>query len=256
MNKSTDEKKEFVTQLFSNQSLFEEEVLRVESDIDRAEIMKLLAVSFVRDTLKEELNFLYIKKISDFTFVPIKNILFKEIANEWLIYASEVLDFSKDNTLQELQDKKRVQFILTIVTLYLKKYQNYIFEEIADTFIELVCESQNSKSKSLLVEEIMSSSLIEKLLSGHNFQELWKKVRAANSSKNMDIKRIKIKINELYEALEDKNLASEDKDSLLKSLAQYESRLEKITHAKLEKFDRTLKTIKDAMVHSMAKINL
>jgi len=256
MNKTTVQKRAFVIKLFEDRALFEKEILRVESDIDRAEVMKLLAVLLVRETLKEELNFLYIKKISEFTFGPIKNILFKEIANEWLIYSLEMLRYSREEALQELQDKKRVQFILTIVSAYLKKYQYYIFEEIIDTFLELICTTQDSKSNSTLIEEIISNELIEKLLSGHSFQELWKGVRAANSSKNMDIKRIKSKINEIYEALEEKNLDLEKKDSLLKLLAQYESKLEKITHAKLEKFDRNLKTIKDAMALSMANLSV
>lgn len=252
MNVTIKENKKFVIKLFEDKAFFEQEILRVETDIDRAEIMKILSVSLVRDTLKEELNFLYIKKISEFTFFPVKNILFKEIANEWLIYSLEMLQYNRIDALQELQDKRRVQFILAIVGEYFKKYQHFLFEEIADTFIELIAQTQHSKNNSSLVEEIISSELIEKLLSGHNFKELWRRVRAANSIKNVDINRIQMKINEIYEVLEDKNLDLEKKDSSLKSLAEYELKLEKITNAKLERFDTSLKMLKNAMVESMA----
>ncbi|MDO8453917.1 MAG: hypothetical protein Q7S59_05045, partial [Sulfurimonas sp.] len=249
MNKTTEAKKEFVTKLFSNRQLFEREILQIESENDRAEIMKFLAVSLVRETLKEELNFLCMKNFSDFTFAPIKNIIFKEIANEWLTYALEVLHYEREDALQELQEKKRVRLILSIINDYFQKYQNYFFEEIADTFIELVSRTQNSKNSSALIEGIISCDLIanEKLMSVDDFQELWKRVRIANSSKEVDINRIKIKIDEISTLLDEKELDTEKKASLWKSLKEYQSKVNKMMQAKLEKFDRTLKNIKDAM---------
>lgn len=252
MNKSTLEKEEFTVRLFSNKSLFEEEILRAKSDADRADIMKILAVHLVRDALKEELNFLYIKNFSDFTLFPIKNILFKEIANEWLVYALEILHYSRDEALHELQDKRRVQFILSIVHQYLQKYQHFIFEEIVDTFFELVSTYPHAKSAKPLVEEVFQSHFINtKLLPIHNFEQLHIKVKAANNSKNMDINKMNIKIKEVNEALAEKTLDTQKKTSLLKLLEQYKLKLDKINHETLEKFDATLKRFKDTMVYSM-----
>ncbi|MCX6051506.1 MAG: hypothetical protein NTZ60_03240 [Campylobacterales bacterium] len=256
MNKTTLEKEEFTVRLFSSKSLFEEEILRAKSDAHRAEIMKILAVHLVRDALKEELNFLYIKNLSDFTLVPIKNILFKEIANEWLVFALEILHYSRDEALHELQDKKRVQFILSIVHQYLEKYQHFIFEEIIDTFLELVVAFPHAKNAKPLVEEVFQSHLINtKLLPVHNFEQLHTRVKAAINSKNMDINKIHIKMNEINEALAGKNLEIKLKTSLLKTLEQYQLKLDKINHETLEKFDATLKRIKDTMVYSMVNSN-
>ncbi|MFA6195169.1 MAG: hypothetical protein WC656_00835 [Sulfurimonas sp.] len=253
MNKSTLEKEEFTVRLFSSKSLFEEEILRAKSDAHRAEIMKIMAVHLVRDALKEELNFLYIKNFSDFALLPIRNILFKEIANEWLVYALEILHYGRDEALHELQDKKRVQFILSLVHQYLQKYQHFIFEEIADTFLELVSAFPHAKSAKPLVEEVLKSPLINaKLLPIHNFEQLHIRVKAAINSKNMDINKIKIKIKEVNEALAEKTLDAQKKISLLKLLEQSQTKLDKINHETLDKFDATLKRVKDTMVYSMA----
>jgi hypothetical protein len=258
MNKTTEEKQEFVTRLFENKTLFEKEVLRAESESDRAEIMKILAVSLVRETLREELNFLYIKNFSDFSLIPIKNILFKEVANEWLHYALDVLHLTRQEALQVIQEKVRIQFILSIVHSYLQKYKSYIFEEVADTFIELVSTIPHAKTGSLLIEEVFNSSLIlnEKLLSVHNFEQLWRRVKAANNSKNVDVNRIKMKINEISTSLCEKNLDIEKKESHIKLLEQYKLKLEKINSATLEKFDGALKRVKESMVNSMSSMNL
>ncbi|MFA6136663.1 MAG: hypothetical protein WC667_01120 [Sulfurimonas sp.] len=257
MNKTTQAKKEFVTRLFSNRQFFEREILQIESENDRAEIMKFLAVSLVRDTLKEELNFLCMKNFSDFTFVPIKNIIFKEMAHEWLTYALEVLHYEREDALQELQEKKRVRLILSIINDYFQKYQNYFFEEIADTLIELISTIQHSKGNTAIIGELMSSDLIknEKLMSVDDFQELWKRIRVADSIRIADIHRIETKIDESRAALDEKELDTEKKDSLSKSLKEYQSKVDKMTHAKLDKFDRILKNIKDAMVVSMADMS-
>ncbi len=257
MNKTTEAKKEFVTKLFSNRQLFEREILQIESENDRAEIMKFLAVSLVRDTLKEELNFLCMKNFSDFTFVPIKNIIFKEIAHEWLIYALDVLHYERENALQELQEKKRVRLILSIINDYFQKYKHYFFEEIADTLIELISKMQHSKANTALIGELMSSDLMknEKLISVDDFQELWKRIRVADSVRVADIHRIEMKIDEIRALLDEKELDIEKKESLLKSLKEYQSKVDKMMHAKLDKFDRTLKNIKSAMSVSMADMS-
>ena len=88
-----DAKSSRVKELFDDRVLFEREVLRVENNNDRRDVVGILVNTLVRDTLKEHLNFLYIETFSDFSLKHIVNIIFKEMANEWADYAVTELGY-------------------------------------------------------------------------------------------------------------------------------------------------------------------
>ena len=196
MYKTQEQVQEYIYKIFSDKSLFEWEVLHVSSHYDRLDIMKILAQTLVRDRLKYEINFLYIKSYKDFQFSQIVNILFHEIANEWLSFATEILYYPKEAAIEELQDKTRVKFIHSLATEYYEKYQRQIFEESADTFIELVGNVEHEKNLNKLIEEVLQSDLIKnrQILEMHNFSQLYSRVKAAQDVKNLEIITVKTKI--------------------------------------------------------------
>jgi len=251
------EKKELIDRIFKRKAVFEKEVLNIVSDSDRAEIMQILSKFLVRDSLKEELNFLYMEDLSKFTFKPVVNILFKEIANEWIFYAMEELGYTKNEALVEIQTKKRVLFIRSLVSNYYKKYQRYIFKEIADTFIELVKTVPHAKVGNRLVDEVLKSDLIvhNNVLAVYNFRQLWGKVKAAQNLKNADVSRIQIFLNETSAELESENLDDKKREELLKSLKKYENDLKKLMNASLDTFDGALKRFKETLISSIIRMN-
>ena len=251
------EREELVDRIFKRKAIFEKEVLNITSDADRAEIMQILAKLLVRDTLKDELNFLYMEDFSKFTFKPIVNILFKEIANEWISYAMEELGYSKDEALAEIQTKKRVLFIRSLVSKYYEKYKQYIFREVADTFIELIKTIPHAKIGNRLVNEVLKSDLVvhNNVIAMYNFRQLWSRVKAAQNLKNVDLSRIQIIISELSFELENDSLSDEKKEGLQKSLQRYKEELKRLSDRSLDKFDGALKRFKDAFVSSMLRIS-
>lgn len=258
MYRTVNEKKELIEKIFKRKAVFEKEVLNITSDGDRSEIMQILSKILVRENLKEELNFLYMESFSKFTFAPIINILFKEIANEWIYFAMEELTYTKNEALLEIQDKKRVLFIRSLVIGYYKKYQNYIYGEIADTFIELIKTISHAKVGNKLVNEVLQSNLVirNNILAVHNFRQLWSRVKAAQNLKNADIGKIQIMINEIASKLKNSELDESNRDALLRSLKRYEIELEKVSNQSLDKFDGALKRFKDTMINSMLKMSL
>lgn len=258
MYRTVDEKKELVKKIFKRKAVFEKEVLNIVSDGDRSEIMQILSKVLVRESLKEELNFLYMDSFSKFTFAPIVNILFKEIANEWIYFAMEELTYTKNEALLEIQDKKRVLFIRSLVSGYYKKYQKYIYEEIADTFIELVKTISHARVGNKLVNEVLQSNLVvhNNVLAVHNLKQLWSRVKAAQNLKNADISKIQIMINEIAVKLKNSELDESKRDALLKTLKRRENELEKVSKQSLDKFDGAVKRFKDTMVNSMLRVNL
>lgn len=253
MNEMTQEKREYIQKVFSDVELFEEDVLNVVTTEDRKEIMQIISESLVRDILKDEINFLYMRTFSDFSLEPIPNIIYKEIASEWVIYAMEMLHINRDDALGELHGRDRVKFVLSIVRRYLKQYKYFIFEEIADTFIELIDRIPHAKNGDIVAEEVLESDFIQnkKHLYIRDFGELWRRVRIARNSKILAISKIEAKIDETLSFLERENISQEKKDALLKQLEDQESEFESLSKKTLEKFDDPLQKVKDAMIYAM-----
>lgn len=253
MYRTEEEVRKYIEKIFSDRSLFEWEVLHVSSHYDRLEVMQILAQTIVRDRLKFELNFLYIKRYEDFKLSQIINILFHEIANEWLSFATEILYCSKNDAINALQDKKKVKFIHSLVKSYYATYKRQIFEVIADTFIELVSGIKHVSDKNILIEEVLESDLIKnrQILKLHNFSYLWSRVKAAQNMKNSDIISTNIKIHDIREKYKNLELDTRDKEILLKSLKASTKELEKLKYSKLDTFDTGVKRLKDVMVHTM-----
>ncbi len=253
MYRTQEEKQEYIDKIFSDKSLFEWEVLHVSSHYDRLEIMQILSETLVRDRLKYEINFLYMKSYKDFNFSQIVNILFHEIANEWLSFATEILYCSKKDAVLEIQDKTRVKFIHSIATLYYEKYRGEIFQEVADTFLELVGSVKNDKNINEFIEEVLQSDLIKnkQILSMHNFSQLYRRVKAAQNIKNSDIISVKMKISELQESYKNSKLDIDKRQRLLKLLNRSKIELEKLNHLGLDKFDAGISRFKETMVQSM-----
>ncbi len=257
MHRTQKVKEEFVKELFNDRKLFELEVLEVSSEADRIEIMQIISKNLVRDKLKKEINFSHLYTFNHFKLNSITKAIFNQIANEWLSFATEVLFYSKDSALIEIRDKQRVNFIYSISNDYFNKYKKYIFENIADTFIELVSTLPHAESHNELVSDVLKSDLISNnyILAIQSFKQLWTKVRTANNFKNADVSKLQILIAELTIKLTNKELDEVLREKLLISLRKYNLELSKLSQLSLDKFDSTLKRLKETMVNSMLKMS-
>lgn len=234
----SNEKKVFVEKLFSSKKMFEKNILDVENDDDREEVLMILSKQIVRVLLREELSFLYLSSLRYFNPSLIPNTLFKELANEWVYYAIEHLGYSKSEAISEMKDKKRVVFLLKVAKLYYAKYQTYFYEEIADTFVELVDNMPNPTLNNELIKEVMRSEFVKKqnISIIHNYHQLWSRVKNAHNHKNQQLSKIQIKITEA--------LAKEDKELVKK----YEYDEEVLSEKPLAYFDEAVKRLRDNML--------
>ncbi|MDA3908180.1 MAG: hypothetical protein PF437_03760, partial [Sulfurimonas sp.] len=207
--------------------------------------------------LKNEIHFMHIQSYDDLKFTQIVNILFHEIANEWISFATEVLYYPKREAISELQDKVRVKFIHAIAKGYYEKYKRQIFEEIADTFIELVSKVKQDKEVSKLIQETLQSDLIKnrQILEMHNFSQLYNRVIDAQNIKNSDITAAKMKVIEIKKKYTSPAIDTDEKQRLHSLLNKAEKELSKLKHQGLDKFDPGIKRLKDTMVQSMISIN-
>lgn len=244
--------KELVKEIFQKESTFEKEVLSIKSDEDKDEVMQILSSTLVREMLKDHINFLYIKKLSDFTLKHVTNILFKELANEWISYSMDILDYSKNKALEELQVKGRVKYIHQLAEDYYKNYDDYIYEEIADTFIDLLASMNPSSEKIVLVNAVINSNLVSNrsVLNINSFDQLYRRIIAAKNAKNIQVSAVQMKLSDILVELDD-DISKQKRDELLIILSRYEKKNKEIANKNLENFDASLQRVKVAIFNSL-----
>jgi hypothetical protein len=257
MYKTQEEKQNYIEKIFKDRALFEWEVLHVSSHYDRLEIMEILAQIIVRGKLKYEINFLHLESFKEFKFSQIVNILFYEIANEWVSFATEVLYYPKKEAIKELQNKTRVKFIHSIASDYYNKYRRKIYEEIADTFIELVSYEKKNTQINKLIQDVLNSDLVKnrQILEMHNFSQLFSRIKAAQKIKKSDIQKIKKKISQIKEKYQSDTIDIDERQHLLRLLEKASQELEDFKNSGLDKIDPAIKRLKDTMVQSMIGMN-
>ncbi|WP_294963574.1 hypothetical protein [Sulfurimonas sp.] len=257
MYKTQEEKQKYIDKLFNDRTLFEWEVLHVSTHYDRVEIMLILAQTLVRNKLKHEINFLYLQSFIDLKFQQIVNILFHEIANEWMSFATEVLNYPKKEAIVELKEKSRVKFIHGIADDYYDKYRRYIFEEIADTFIELVSKNEQTRDSTFLIQETLQSDLIKnkQLLELHNFTKLNNRIKVAQDIKKSNIVTAKMKIMDIKEKSTSSTIDIKEKIKLQHLLKEAKKEPSRLELEGLDKFDPAIKRLKDTMVQSMISMS-
>lgn len=250
-------KQEHINKLFQSRVMFEKEVLHVHNDHDRTEVINILATNLVRGVLREHLNFLYIHDLSNFTLQQIVNILFKEIANEWIDYAIDELKISKKEALEELKLEKRVQFLRLLATDYYKRFKEYIFGEIADTFIELLVLNTQVDKHSIFINKVINSDFIpnRSLLNINSSDQLCKAAKYAKDTKDMEVDYLETQIAEIQAGILNEKLSITKREDLNIILPSYEQKLKETQAIKLEDYEETLKRVKRAIIASLKEMD-
>jgi len=230
-----------VETIFSQKEFFEKEILNISCNSDRIEVMDILAKRMIRILLKEELNFLYMKDLEDFKFSLITNILFREVANEWISYSSEKLALEKEAALDIMQDKSHVLFVIAIIKEYFVQYKIYFAQEIADSFIQLIENMPNASISNSLINEVLNSDFVKNknISVVYSYSQLWSRVRNAHSLKKDKLTKIQIDIAECQEL--EKRKALEYKEEALEETP-------------LAFFDEALQRLRNTMVQYMMGI--
>ena len=244
---------DLVENIFTKRTTFEKEVLNVKSEKDKSEIVHMLTHVIVTDSLKEHINFLYLRELSDFTLKHIVNMLFKEFANEWIEYSMEILGSSKEVALEELQKPHRVKFIHTLADDYFKYYKEYFYEGIADTFIELLATMSPDSKKIKLVNAVINSNLIanRSVLNINSFDQLYRRVISAKNLKNIEVSTLQVKLSDILIELDCNSTSAKRREDLLTVLPAYEEKNKDIAGKKLEHFDGSLQRVKRAIFNAL-----
>ena len=256
MYRSKSQKIQLIESIFTKKENFEKYILDVHSDDDRLDIMNILAQRIVDILLKNELNFLYIKNFNNFKFSLITNLLFKEIANEWVYYAQEELFYSKEEALEEIQNKKNVLFLLALVKWYFSKYKKCYTDKIADSFIRLIEIIPNGASDNQIIKTILKSDFVKHkgVSVVHNYEQLYNRIQDAKRRKNDQLSKLQVKISELNLRLDKEEYSKEDQQKIRTIVKKFEYEMEVLEEKELAHFDDAVKRVRDTMSNYMLNI--
>jgi len=248
MSTKNDKQIKFITRIFSEQSFFENKILGVYTNLDKLEIMQILSAKLIEHDLKHELNFLYMKNLKNFKFSLIVNLLFKEFASEWVSYAMEELAFSKEEALDEMQDKKRVNFLHDIVKLYFVDYKIEFVKKITDSFISLVGVTPTATFNNELIKEVMKGELLkhDNVLVVYNYHQLWSRVKEAHNNRSLKIAILQVKISDLS--------SEEESTETVEHIRICSNQIKKLQEKPLAEFSESLLRIRSTMINAMLKI--
>jgi len=257
MNESKAQEETFITAIFEDKSLFEKHVLNVFSDADRLDIMQILSKQLIREDLKEELNFLYIEDFSNFKFSLIINLLFRTIAGEWVGFAQDQFAYTREEALDEIQDRKRVKFIFSIVKNYFRVYKIEYINEIVETFMELVAKQANPQLDNKIIKDVLRSDLVKRnrINVVHNYQQLHSRIKEAYNLKNFKISELQNKISETTSKLENTQLKQSELEGLRVKLEGFENEEIDLEDSSLTHFDKSLERVKETIVNAMLEID-
>ncbi|WP_373070832.1 hypothetical protein [Sulfurimonas sp.] len=250
---------EYIEKILNNLELFEWDVLHVSTNTDRAEVMEILSKSFVNDSLKNDINFLYITDIEHIKYSKIKQAIFKDIVAEWVSFCNEVLHISKEQAIESIKKDGRINFINSIVNNYFKKFHRIIFSEMFETFLEYFNRVPITKSKQIFIDKILQSSLNKdnSSIAIRKFNQLHNRIRIAQDKKNKEILKLKNRIRELRTELNSSAEINFNEDNeLLYDIEDLEEDLEELEETSLYHFDDVIANLRDNMIDSMRVASL
>jgi len=250
MNKKNGKHIKFINRIFGEQSFFENKILGVDTSQDRLEIMQILSTKLIENDLKHELNFLHMKSLSSFKFSLIIHLLFKEFASEWVSFAIEELSFSKEEALDEIQDKKRVLYLHDIVKFYFANYKIEFVKKIADSFISLVDIAPTATFNNKIVKEVLESNLLknDNVLVVHSYHQLWSRVKEAHNKRSFEIAKIQVQIADLS--------TEKESEKTVEHIKNCSNKIKKLEEKSLGEFSESLLRIRSTMINVMLQMEV
>lgn len=183
---------EYINNLFSDKLLFEKEVMQVNCDEDRKEIMVLMSKEICNESgASTKVNFLKVKSIDDLDFSGVSISLVQFILAELISLLKE-----KRYTNVEIENikknKEHLTFIYELAQTYMKRFGSLFYKEVVNTFFDLISVADKADKLSPVVSEAINGTKNRKsLLELHGGgqvlykpEQAWMRVKQARDDKN------------------------------------------------------------------------
>ena len=255
-----EEKRELVASLFTDTALFESKVLRIHTDADRAEVMRLITESLINEELASSLHFSHVKSYNELSTGAVLSTILKLIIAETVHFLQEELRYTAAMAKEVVGDAEHLRFMKQLCKTYYAAHKTVIFEKVADTLLEKIAAlSTPSKGSRLLKEAVEGSDKRVSLmiLDGGvkvvlTLEQAWKHVHRAYLARKKEISAVQLALSKHLTALEElEDDAEKEKQKLLALYAKKEAELKQVRLKSLDRYDATLKRMKEAIVQRL-----
>lgn len=195
----------YINALFSDKSLFEKEVMQINCDEDRREIMALMGKEICNESeISSQVNFLKIKSIDELDFSRVTIALVQIILAELLLLLKEKnYPAVKIETVKK--NKEYLAFIYALAQTYMRRFGAEFYKELINTFFDLIAIADRADKLSPVVAEVINGtaskkSLLEQSGGGqilYKPEQAWMRVKQARDDKNRKVQVHQIEISKL-----------------------------------------------------------
>ncbi len=205
---------EYLDHIFSDKLIFEKEVLHVNCDEDRKEVMSLICHDIcANESLAPKISFLKIKSIDDLDFSGVKIALVQLLLAELLSLLKE-----KRYTRVEMESAKKnkeyIKFLYELAQIYMRRFGTYFYKEVVNTFFDLIGIADKADNLSPVVSEAINGtkkrkSLLEQHGGGqilYKSDQAWMRVKQARDDKNLKAKKYQYEIVKLVRRVDELKL--------------------------------------------------
>ncbi|HIC44907.1 MAG TPA: hypothetical protein EYO73_11725, partial [Sulfurimonas sp.] len=150
---------DYLDLIFSQKLKFEEEVLQVNCDKDREEVMVLIYTEMCSDEkLAMQIDFLKIKSIDDLDFNGV-NIALVQIFLAELISLAKEKNFTRFEIENIKNNKEYLKFLYELAQIYMRGFAGVFYKEVVNTFFDLLSIAGKPEKLSPVVSEVINGTL-------------------------------------------------------------------------------------------------
>ncbi len=205
---------EYLAHLFSDKLVFEKEVLNVNCDEDRKEIMGLICSDMCEDeAMASKISFLKIKSIDQLDFSGVAISIVQSLLAELLSVLKE-----KRYTRVEMENVKKnkeyVTFLYELAQIYMRRFGTLFYKKVVDTFFDLISIADKADNLSPVVLEAINGTKKHKsFFEQHGGGQIlykpdhaWMRVKQAKDDKNNQAKKYQYEIVRLVRRVDELKL--------------------------------------------------
>jgi hypothetical protein len=251
---TTEERNALAEAIFKDEVTFEKQVLDIQNETDRKEVMLMLADEIVKVQLRDELHFAYLKSYDDLKTDGIIKVILQRVSSEAGGYLEEKLRFTKTMTLQTIRKTPNLLFLKRLSLYYYKRYAHMIFERVADSFFEKVAMLPSpEKVPAVLREAVEGSAKRPPIFKGNavSFEHIWKHVRKASAERKREVGKVQISLASIISIKQNETLDAGNEAKLDERYRENQKQLEAVREKPLSEFDGSIRQMKKALVETL-----
>ncbi len=130
---------QYLEHIFASEENFEKLVFEIESDADRAEIVRLIAKQIVTESeMRNKVNFNYLPTLNNMDLSDFAHAVTRLLIDEAIEWLSQIHPDEEAIRGMIQNDKMKLFFLHEIAMSYFFEYEELFYGEIAESFFEMV----------------------------------------------------------------------------------------------------------------------